>query len=617
MPWAKNDDLPDDVKDALPAEAQSVWRDVANKALEDGDDEATAAKKAWGAVKGARWEKVGDKWVKTTKNAEGAKVVTLTGIKIVRTGTWAASTGVTTITEEDLEDIVAASTDPEIDEAVLKLGHKDPINETVLRDGAPALGHFTNLRVEDEFLVGDLEGVPAPLAKVMPHAYKRRSAEIAWGVRTKAGNTYRAALTAVSLLGKFAPAVKGLGSPIETLEDLYELYGLEAPEVKEEAANFSAEKVSAMAQGEGIEQVSRTELAPAFNIDRIRNAYRAEHPYDPDDPSSDRWVREVWLTPGSAAGWLIIEGPATEAELDTNELIRVAWKVNDEGEVDFGPDEKVEVTYTPAQTAARSAALTQYVARKIDRATAQTLLAAIETPDDAIPGAVSGGNPRQSGEPSDNGSKARIEEAHNMDEKRIGELLKEEDEAKAVEEFKKLRAESATPPAGGDGNGNGDGNGEGKPEGETPPVKPEGEGQPAGETTKEPAMATLSADEVAELRQQAKDGNEARSILRQQEIKNVLRSALSAGRIVPADVEDVKDEKGETTKVGWRSRLSADFDGTKSLLESLTPAFPTSELGDDSAEESIELAAAEDKAFDAFMESTFPELAGSSNEGGK
>jgi len=63
MPYAKNSDLPKSIRDALPAKAQSVFRNVVNSQLQRGLSEEKAFANAWGAVKQG-WEKVNDRWVK-------------------------------------------------------------------------------------------------------------------------------------------------------------------------------------------------------------------------------------------------------------------------------------------------------------------------------------------------------------------------------------------------------------------------------------------------------------------------------------------------------------------------------------------------------------------------
>jgi cation transport regulator ChaB len=69
MPYRSNKDLPPAVKDALPAAAQDIYRNVANSVLAEGGDEQAAARQAWGAVKNAGYEKdkASGKWRKVGK----------------------------------------------------------------------------------------------------------------------------------------------------------------------------------------------------------------------------------------------------------------------------------------------------------------------------------------------------------------------------------------------------------------------------------------------------------------------------------------------------------------------------------------------------------------------
>lgn len=160
-----------------------------------------------------------------------APTVTIPGVELVQVGLWAASTGLTDVKAEHLASMVAASHDPGVDKAPLKIGHTDP-RFAAIADGEPAYGWPTNLRVEDRpeldaqqkptgrmvpTLIGDLAGVPAKLAEIMPHAFRRRSVEIGWGYRTAAGTKYPAILSGLALLGVQPPAVK-------TLADVVALY---------------------------------------------------------------------------------------------------------------------------------------------------------------------------------------------------------------------------------------------------------------------------------------------------------------------------------------------------------------------------------------------------------
>lgn len=68
MPYASNADLPDAVKNALPAAAQSVFRNVVNSQEERGLSTERAFASAWSALKTQGWVKQDDgKWKKVEK----------------------------------------------------------------------------------------------------------------------------------------------------------------------------------------------------------------------------------------------------------------------------------------------------------------------------------------------------------------------------------------------------------------------------------------------------------------------------------------------------------------------------------------------------------------------
>lgn len=77
MPYDKNSELPEGVRNNLPAHAQDIYRAAFNSAWDEykkpkdrqGDDgrEETAHKVAWAAVK-QKYHKEGDKWVKDNSN---------------------------------------------------------------------------------------------------------------------------------------------------------------------------------------------------------------------------------------------------------------------------------------------------------------------------------------------------------------------------------------------------------------------------------------------------------------------------------------------------------------------------------------------------------------------
>ena len=139
-----------------------------------------------------------------------------------------ARAATTEVTRADLEAMLAAASDLKADAAPVKLGHDSSLNDP-LGDGAPAYGWVRPTRIARnaagrDTLYGDLVGMPSKLAEVAPAAFRRRSAEIAWGAQV-GGKPYKAVLLALSLLGVAAPAVKGLA-------DVLALYT--APELAED-----------------------------------------------------------------------------------------------------------------------------------------------------------------------------------------------------------------------------------------------------------------------------------------------------------------------------------------------------------------------------------------------
>lgn len=51
MPYDSKKDLPEAVKDSLPSHAQEIFKEAFNSASEEYDEEETAFKVAWSAVK--------------------------------------------------------------------------------------------------------------------------------------------------------------------------------------------------------------------------------------------------------------------------------------------------------------------------------------------------------------------------------------------------------------------------------------------------------------------------------------------------------------------------------------------------------------------------------------
>lgn len=124
----------------------------------------------------------------------------ITGLRIFRAGRWNGKT----YTVRDLDAMVEAFpvigfTPP------ITLGHDD-------RPDAPAHGRVTALRRDGEFLVADVEGVPAEtMAMIKEGRLLSLSAEIYFDL-DRGGRKYSRALRSVALLGAHPPGVSGLPS---------------------------------------------------------------------------------------------------------------------------------------------------------------------------------------------------------------------------------------------------------------------------------------------------------------------------------------------------------------------------------------------------------------------
>lgn len=416
--------------------------------------------------------------------------VVIRDVELVRAGSWSASTGPVTITTDDLEAIVTAAGDAEVDRAAVRIGHVDP-----RFDGEPALGWVENLRVTGDRLLGDLVEVPAMLAELIPRAFRRRSVEIAWQVRTAAGKQYRAALTGLALLGVAPPAVKGLA-------DVAALYGRTAATGAAGSTVYVTTSSPAAADGVTAASSSTVELGADVEL----------------GPADDLVAAAMTAV---AAGF---------------DQLRTALAAGDGASIPASGDE-------PAQNGDR---------------------------DHEQP-------PGGDGMP--------------VDESRIRELLGLEAEADIEAELTRIAATiPATPPAptaGDDTPDGADGADGDEPTGDTPDGDEPTE--PTATDPLVPELATLSASALSELQRQAAAGARAEAQLAAQRRDGIIATALSQGRIAPADSDR------------WREALEADEQRTATLLSSLTPAFPTSELGADHGAD-VE---PDGDAWDSFMAETF------------
>ena len=174
------------------------------------------------------------------------------GVELCRTGSWNGMTGPVEVTESDLQSVVSAYSDNEVDRARLKLGHLSEMN--ALGDGAPAYGWVQNPRItgDGKTLLGDLVDVPRQLGELVGKAYKQVSVELRKNVRTPSGKTHPTVLSGLALLGASAPAVKGL-------TELAALYASEAPNGGPEDECTQADTIT-ISLGDALDPVTHADI---------------------------------------------------------------------------------------------------------------------------------------------------------------------------------------------------------------------------------------------------------------------------------------------------------------------------------------------------------------------
>lgn len=248
-----------------------------------------------------------------------AATVTIPGVQLLKVGRWYSKSHPDgrDYTAAELAAAVAAYNDPTVDHPVLKIGHRSKLAEAHLGDGAPALGWVANLRLDDNgtTLVGDLVDVPAKLAAIIPKAFRRRSAELAFGVRAASGKAYAMVLNALSLLGEQPPAVKGL-------DDVAGLYGLsgneqDADELVELDLAAGVDPLKAAELAAAVDQVDELGLSPAVRAAAVAELEAAAGVKVPTIPAPQPAPRQTGAQPATDP----IEEPGTmtidEADLRT------------------------------------------------------------------------------------------------------------------------------------------------------------------------------------------------------------------------------------------------------------------------------------------------------------
>lgn len=299
----------------------------------------------------------------------------LRGVELMTAGMeWPSMNGPITVTMAHLADAVrAANDDPHIQQPRIKLGHTSAVNGdhpdydpfAAVGDAEPAFGVFTNLRLANDgaVLLGDAENVPAWLAEAALTAYPNRSAEATWDVTpsfpdapTNGGRRYQMVVTAVSLLGVYAPA-------ISDLEDLQTL-------IMSGPAALTASQSPALA-------AAKDGAALSVSYDTVRARFNWNWAYeregnDVDEDTTWWWARDVRFDPNEII-----------ADDDDGNLWSVPFTTDGEDAVTFGEPKRVRETFVPLAAAQKVASFARpsMAPRKLAAATAASDNAAVSRPD--------------------------------------------------------------------------------------------------------------------------------------------------------------------------------------------------------------------------------------------
>lgn len=185
-------------------------------------------------------------------------MASISNLEIFGAGTHNAATGRQTITEADLDEIVAAFNELNGSNVVkphLKLGHTDAQKWFGQKDGIPALGWIEKVWRNGKKLLANVRDVPEALIDLIRQGrYHNVSAEVYWDANIEHnGKKFPRVLSAVSLLGVEMPAVKdlaGLASALFQSGPIHQFSGSErarelTPE-KETTGMFTQEQVNSL-----------------------------------------------------------------------------------------------------------------------------------------------------------------------------------------------------------------------------------------------------------------------------------------------------------------------------------------------------------------------------------
>ncbi len=147
-------------------------------------------------------------------------LVTVKDRELMKVGTWTVYQGdgddnSFTVTPELIQAAIDAHQSGVLRKPTIRLGHGDE-----RFTGDPAVGWLDNLHTSEDgtTLLGDMVGVPAWLAKIMPSAYPSVSIEGLYDFAGSDGSTHDFVLTGLALLGATPPGITDLKS----VQELYE-----------------------------------------------------------------------------------------------------------------------------------------------------------------------------------------------------------------------------------------------------------------------------------------------------------------------------------------------------------------------------------------------------------
>lgn len=455
------------------------------------------------------------------------------GVELARTGQWSASTGVSTITRDDLAAAVAAMDCPAVRDPIIKLGHTDP-----RFDGEPAFGRITNLSVRNACsLVGDLTGMPGWLGPILASAYPSRSIEGEWNHRCAVGHVHSFVITGLALLGITEPAIGSL-APLDDIAAMW--------------ADDYQPALPAQMKGSAMGKT----IAAAATVEDIRRAY-----YDREQ-NYDLWIEEIQLAPLQ----LIVVNDAD----GTRARIAVAVDPEQDGDaaITFGEPVPVVVRYDDVAAPAASEGGQQVAASKLRFASrtesrpAQRATTEGETMAQRIAAAEASGDATSGGGLTDD-QKAKLREVLGLTDAADDATF-----AAALEALvKKAQADAGEDAADG-------GADEGTEDAPSDPAPADGapEEDPAKKkvaASTAPETVTVDAEQWNQVQQfmaSARQREEADQVKR---ADDMVDAAFRAGKI------------GKPSVAAYKGMARSDYEGTKKVLDTLaaSSAFPVSELG--------------------------------------